>query len=697
MATHSPGQPAIHPDEFDRLAVVTIQGGGVYGLNMLGQLAAVIDDYGITPLAYAGTSAGAVVAALSWAGYSPKEIRSLFVKLAVDGTGSKDASLASGAPRTVVDLLGPIETGRDRFEYGDFRRLAELAERSAGWIGSTLDPGATPSEGARSSKLLPNLVLGGSLLTFVIVMGMSTLWDGSVRSWVFCAGALFAIGSGWAFGMWQGLHRFLLLARTFWKAARHVRSLGYLKRGFFSGDNFEGFIDRCLKDSPRFRAYSGDLGDASLTFGWVDRLVEEREDEDLEKIVPLILTATNITTRELILIRSFDDRFHPLSVAKAVRASAGFPVFFRPVDLRCQGFEGWYVDGGMISNFPAWVFSRELRRSMAQSGLYRDLAIRPWLNLGLRVVPDRAEPAAPDERPSEFIRSLFDLARGQVRNELEKALAAQLPRAISILQPSSLTNAPPNLLDVDQLNNDKIKAMFYEGREFAEEELSRYSFTLPTEAEASSIEQALERVVNQVLKLFCKSNDVLKLRANVFVPREQKLVLAYSHGMAGDPDCHLEFDHDAGLTGFSFVNRRSFLCNLRYTRQWAEQAPSPDATLLGMNRAAHLSVREDRTWLASVPVFDPIDCWFLDSAAPRLERNPEMTPVWIDVPGTLDGAVFGVLNLDAAIDYGQLCLSSNPETSLTDPRISSILNSLQACSFEIGRIFSQAFARMRKP
>ena len=84
MTTHRPVQTATDPGEFDRLAVLTIQGGGVYGLNMLGQLAAVIDHHGITPLAYAGTSAGAVVAALSWAGYSPKEIRELFVGLAVD-------------------------------------------------------------------------------------------------------------------------------------------------------------------------------------------------------------------------------------------------------------------------------------------------------------------------------------------------------------------------------------------------------------------------------------------------------------------------------------------------------------------------------------------------------------------------------------------------------------------------------------
>ncbi len=72
MTTQRPDPTASGPDEFDRLAVLTIQGGGVYGLNMLGQLAALIDDYGITPLAYAGTSAGAVVAASILGGVQPE-------------------------------------------------------------------------------------------------------------------------------------------------------------------------------------------------------------------------------------------------------------------------------------------------------------------------------------------------------------------------------------------------------------------------------------------------------------------------------------------------------------------------------------------------------------------------------------------------------------------------------------------------
>src|SRR6516225_2218601 len=70
------------PGEFDRLAVVTIQGGGIYGLNLLGQLSYLTERLRIIPVAVAGNSAGSIVAALFWAGYTPWEIRDIFADLA---------------------------------------------------------------------------------------------------------------------------------------------------------------------------------------------------------------------------------------------------------------------------------------------------------------------------------------------------------------------------------------------------------------------------------------------------------------------------------------------------------------------------------------------------------------------------------------------------------------------------------------
>ena len=55
------------------LSTITIQGGGIYGLSMLGQLDAVLKA-GMKPTAIVGTSAGAIISGLIWIGYEPADI-----------------------------------------------------------------------------------------------------------------------------------------------------------------------------------------------------------------------------------------------------------------------------------------------------------------------------------------------------------------------------------------------------------------------------------------------------------------------------------------------------------------------------------------------------------------------------------------------------------------------------------------------
>src|SRR6478672_10457909 len=89
------------PPQFDRIASVTVQGGAVYGLSLLGQLQAVLDE-GYEVVALAGTSAGAIVATLYWAGLKTSEIRDFF-------------EARAKAPGGITALLGGFGTGRHRF------------------------------------------------------------------------------------------------------------------------------------------------------------------------------------------------------------------------------------------------------------------------------------------------------------------------------------------------------------------------------------------------------------------------------------------------------------------------------------------------------------------------------------------------------------------------------------------------------
>lgn len=67
----------------------------------------------------------------------------------------------------------------------------------------------------------------------------------------------------------------------------------------------------------------------------------------------LKIIATNLTTRSLTV---FSSEVTPeVKLWEAVRASTSIPFFFKP----CKIGDGLFVDGGLLSNYPAWVFDRE--------------------------------------------------------------------------------------------------------------------------------------------------------------------------------------------------------------------------------------------------------------------------------------------------------------------------------------------------
>lgn len=75
-----------------------------------------------------------------------------------------------------------------------------------------------------------------------------------------------------------------------------------------------------------------------------------------------------------------------VEVVDAVRASMSLPYFFRPVKLRDAqtGERSWFVDGGMLSNFPVDVFDRRDARPPRWPTLGLKLSARPDAAQGVR-------------------------------------------------------------------------------------------------------------------------------------------------------------------------------------------------------------------------------------------------------------------------------------------------------------------------
>ncbi|TCS84013.1 patatin-like phospholipase family protein [Tepidibacillus fermentans] len=115
--------------------------------------------------------------------------------------------------------------------------------------------------------------------------------------------------------------------------------------------------------------YSGIYcGDALEEWVWRKLLAKGvRTFQDLDK--PVYIIASDITSGTLLKLPDdliqFDIEPSTFEIAKAVRMSASIPFYFQPVRLKTNdGTKNgnryhYIVDGGILSNFPVWIFDSE--------------------------------------------------------------------------------------------------------------------------------------------------------------------------------------------------------------------------------------------------------------------------------------------------------------------------------------------------
>jgi NTE family protein len=101
----------------------------------------------------------------------------------------------------------------------------------------------------------------------------------------------------------------------------------------------------------------------------------------------LKIVVSDLTLGKLVVIPDDLERVYGINpedfpVSKAVRMSAGFPYFFMPKKLKGNTKEkSLIVDGGLLSNFPIWVFDSETNRRK-----------RPIIGLKLSDSPEKSNP-----------------------------------------------------------------------------------------------------------------------------------------------------------------------------------------------------------------------------------------------------------------------------------------------------------------
>src|SRR5690625_3570552 len=119
----------------------------------------------------------------------------------------------------------------------------------------------------------------------------------------------------------------------------------YFQMGLYKGDRFETWLQQLLVEKG-VRTFA-DIAEGSL------------------KIVVSDVTLGRLVVIPDDLYRLYQINPATFSIATAVRMSASFPYFFMPKKLQNDnGKISYIVDGGLLSNFPLWIFRKEKRRDV---------------------------------------------------------------------------------------------------------------------------------------------------------------------------------------------------------------------------------------------------------------------------------------------------------------------------------------------
>ncbi|WP_374453558.1 patatin-like phospholipase family protein [Phenylobacterium sp.] len=484
-----------------RRVFAAFAGGGAKGLVHVGALAALEARY-VRIVGFAGTSAGAIVAALAAAGFTadeiihPREHQSI-----LDRLQQFDPTL-----RRPVDLFGP----------GGWAQILPYR-----WLGQFLT--------------LPRLA------ALAAVAGLSA---------VFTAFFIARHGVGAA-----------ILAVLLWSVVLAVVSILALSAlaGLAQLHTFRSALSRLLSE----KVFPDEPDRPVLMKDFNGR------DRALLKIV-----AADLTHQRLELFSC--DTTEDVPVADAVAASICLPVIFRawPLDL------SRYVDGGIVSNLPAWPFDEERQLDPE--------AITVAFEIGTPLTPE-----APPKPPS---------ALGWVPALLGTALFGSRSLSMRAVGLSELITLRPTLSMMDfDLSPEDTREELRNATAFAAAEIDRRLFAYP-----ETYERACAQAV-ELTEIFLDTADVLaapprsgRVRVGAALPIEKfrhSLRLRFGANFHDDPDQNVALPIEGSMVGETWTKKR----------QLFHMAPFPKRLDMSGDdrRALRRFFWRDLAWSLCVPILGP--------------------------------------------------------------------------------------------
>lgn len=192
---------------------------------------------------------------------------------------------------------------------------------------------------------------------------------------------------------------------------------------------------------------------------WVDTLLSEKGIKTFADLPDgkLKIIASDVSNGQMLIFPDDLDRYRmtpaDLKVSTAVMMSASIPFFYRPVIWKSKGRKKSYIlDGGLLSNFPIWIFDTENPR---------------FPTFGYRFVKEKVHINAVIPTPLHLFKNIFKTMLQA--HDLRHLNKDTIERTIQI--PTGNINATDF-----ELNEDEIDFLYKSGYTSTKEFLSKWDF-----------------------------------------------------------------------------------------------------------------------------------------------------------------------------------------------------------------------------
>jgi len=220
------------------------------------------------------------------------------------------------------------------------------------------------------------------------------------------------------------------------------------EKGIYEGKFFESWI-RGLLWQKKVETFN-------------DLIIDEYRDDERYRFKLRVIASDISRGRLLVLpqdVVDFGIRPEDLNVAAAVRMSMSIPFFYEPIKLRNMKTNqiSYIVDGGILSNFPVWLFDSEGE-------------IPEWPTFGFKLVEPEQEREIPHQvkGPISLLTALF--------STMMEAHDARYIKDNQFVRTIPIPTLGVGTTEFD-ISQEKSEALYQSGREAAESFFDIWNFT----------------------------------------------------------------------------------------------------------------------------------------------------------------------------------------------------------------------------